>query len=178
MYSLSDGYRFRYPWLRGRVSFGGGYCFRYLWGKGAHLTFLGIVFDTRDYGGVFPLGWVLFSIPAVEGSTPRILGYCFRYPWLCGTSIAHPLCVGIVFNTRGCVGGAYMCGWGKGCRQKQPSAEKSSAEGEANGQWLIAYEIKSQTAQVCRHTPSNTWIVDISPNSHEGHRWLEVSLFP
>ena len=45
-------------------------------------------------------------------------------------------------------------------------------------QWPIAYEIKSQTAQVCRHTPSNTWIVDISPNSHEGHRWLEVSLFP
>ena len=40
-----------------------GYRFRYLWGKGAHLTFLGIVFDTHGYGGVFPLGWVLFSIP-------------------------------------------------------------------------------------------------------------------
>ena len=93
-------YRFRYPWLRGRVSFGVGivfdtregcgyflygwhfplcvgYRFRYLWVKGAHLTFLGIVFDTCGYGG-FPM------------------------------SSSFPFGVGIVFDTCGC-GGAYMC---------------------------------------------------------------------
>ena len=52
----------------------------------------GIVFDTCVGEGVFICG------------AARATGYRFRYPCLCGASIAHPLCEGIVFDTRGCVG--------------------------------------------------------------------------
>ena len=97
----------------------------------------GIVFDTRGYGGVFPLGWVSFSIPmraeeisSTGGISLCVSGIVFDTRACVGLPLPTLYVVGIVFDTRACVGGVYVCGWGKGCRQNKPSAEKSSAEGE------------------------------------------------
>ena len=78
-YTSHSWVSFSIPTVEGGIPRILGYCFRYLWGKGTHLTFLGIVFDTCGYGG-FPM----------SSSFPFGVGIVFD---TCGCGGAY-MCVG------------------------------------------------------------------------------------